>query len=435
MNKSILFKTIIIAFVLSVFAYTEVFAQATLPINATFSTVTTSGAGTMPTGFTQSGLTGYAGALKFASTDVWLQLYFNTNPGTLNFDLGVNNTFPGSIPTTATFTLQESANGTSWTPVVTYTNIAGGTKTITTLNAASRYIRWYYTTKPSGTNIALKNITLTVGAPLCSSANLTFATSAFNKIISDAAFTQLATSLNTLTPITYSSNATGVATVNATTGEVNIVGAGTATITANQAAGTFNSVDYCASTATYTIYIGAALPTISITEVTAPVLTTDVGTTESQTINIGGLYLNDNIQLSISGTSSDQFSVSPNLVNQISGVAANTLITINYSPTAAGIHSATLNLISNGAASGTISLNGTSTIATTEIHSTPIENLVAGNGKLRLSANSGETIEVFTVVGQKLFQQTAIEGINTIQISQHGVLLVKAGNRISKVIL
>jgi hypothetical protein len=291
-------------------------------------------------------------------------------------------------------------------------------------------ISWNQTSSKA---LYIKSIDITYST--CTSPNLSFATSAFNKIISDAAFTQTATSINTLTPITYSSNATGVATVNSTTGEVNIVGAGTATITATQAAGTYNSVDYCASTATYTIYVGAAAPTISITEVTAPVLTTDVGTTGSQTINIGGLYLTDKIQLSISGANSDQFSVSPNLVDQISGGTANTLITINYSPTIAGIHAATLNLTSNGAASGTISLNGTSTITATEIHSTPIENLVAGNGIIRLSANSGETIEVYTVVGQKLLQQNAIEGVNTIQISEHGVLLVKAGNRISKVIL
>ncbi|MFV0469296.1 MAG: DUF6383 domain-containing protein [Dysgonomonas sp.] len=139
---------------------TAINAQATLPVNATFSGVTTSGPGTMPTGFTQNGLGGYNGALKFDTEGDWLQLNFNGAPDQLQFDLGVNNSFPGSILSTMTFTVEESTNGTTWTSVASYTNVAGGTKKITLLNS-SRFVRWTYTTKPSGSNIALKNISVT----------------------------------------------------------------------------------------------------------------------------------------------------------------------------------------------------------------------------------------------------------------------------------
>jgi hypothetical protein len=138
--------------------------QATLPVSASFSTVTTSGPGTMPTGFSQTGLGGYSGSLKFDTQDDFLQLYFNTSPGNLTFELGVNNSFPGTIPSTATFTIQESIDGISYTSVASYSNVPGGSKTITTLNSNSRYIRWSYTLKPSGTNLSLKNITFSAGA-------------------------------------------------------------------------------------------------------------------------------------------------------------------------------------------------------------------------------------------------------------------------------
>ncbi|MFZ4456139.1 MAG: beta strand repeat-containing protein [Bacteroidales bacterium] len=163
MKKITFIRTALIAVIMAFAFVSTTWGQATLPVNATFSSVTTSGPGTMPTGFTQSGLGGYAGALKFDTQDDWLQLNFSGTPGSLSFALGVNNTFPGTIPTTATFTIQESVNGTSWTTLGAYSNVAGGTKTLTPASA-SRYIRWYYTTKPSGTNISLKSITLAAGA-------------------------------------------------------------------------------------------------------------------------------------------------------------------------------------------------------------------------------------------------------------------------------
>ncbi|MFZ4776242.1 MAG: IPT/TIG domain-containing protein, partial [Terrimicrobiaceae bacterium] len=146
----------------------QAFSQTTLPVSATFSAVTTAGPGTMPTGFTQTGLGGYGGALKFDSSGDFLTLFFDAAPGTLSFDVGVNNSFPGNIPAGAKFDVQESSDGSTWAPVVAYSNIAGGAKSISTLSASSRYVRWVYTTKPTGTNIALKNIALASVVPASS---------------------------------------------------------------------------------------------------------------------------------------------------------------------------------------------------------------------------------------------------------------------------
>jgi len=153
------------------FAFLVAFAtagwgQATLPVSATFSTVTTSGPGTMPTGFTQSGLGGYAGSLKFDTAGDSLSLAFDSSPGNLTFNLGVNNSFTSgtAIPATITFDVQQSSDGTNWTSASSYTNTTAGNKTITNLQPTTRYIKWVYTTKPSGSNIALNNITLSAGA-------------------------------------------------------------------------------------------------------------------------------------------------------------------------------------------------------------------------------------------------------------------------------
>ncbi len=135
--------------------------QASLPVNQTFSNVT-SGAVTMPTGFSHVGLAGYTASLKFDDQNDYLILFFNSSPGTLGFDLGVNNSFTSgtAIPNTIVFKIQESTDGTNWTDKFSYTNTICGTKSISGLSSSSRYIKWVYTTKPSGSNMSLKNITL-----------------------------------------------------------------------------------------------------------------------------------------------------------------------------------------------------------------------------------------------------------------------------------
>lgn len=74
-------------------------------------------------------------------------------------------------------------------------------------------------------------ITIVEGDPQ----TITFANAAVSKIYGDAKFTETATLTKGEGDVTYSSNNTAVATVNPTTGEVTIVGVGTATITATAA--------------------------------------------------------------------------------------------------------------------------------------------------------------------------------------------------------
>jgi len=161
MNKFTVFK---LMFVVAAVIYggVNLYGQTTLPVSAPFTNVVLgTSPGTMPSGFTQSGVSGYNGALKFSNSASWLKLNFNSMPGTLSFDLRVNTAFSETIPTGCVFTLQESVDGVSWTDVAAYTNVTGGgVKTITSLNSESRYLRWYFTTKSGAVNFALRNITL-----------------------------------------------------------------------------------------------------------------------------------------------------------------------------------------------------------------------------------------------------------------------------------
>ncbi|MFZ4581869.1 MAG: lamin tail domain-containing protein [Paludibacter sp.] len=206
-----------------------------------------------------------------------------------------------------------------------------------------------------------QNITLyKLATPTCTSSNLAFADASVNQLISAGSYTKTATSLNATTTITYSSSNETVATVNLTSGEVTPLTAGTTTITATQVAGTHNAIDYCASTASYSLNLTANAPTITVTEVEIPALMAYGGESDSEIMQVSGINLTDNIALAISGTNANLFSVSAATVSQTGGIANLTAITVNYNPIAPGTHTATLTLSSAGAISIIRNLNGSS---------------------------------------------------------------------------
>lgn len=434
MRKFTIFKLLLIS-TLGLMSTSKVFAQATLPVNAAFSTVTTAGAGVMPNGFSMTSLTGYAGALKFATVGASLILNFDRSPGTLTFDLGVNNTFPGTILSTMTFNVDESVDGATWTNLASYTNVAGGTKTITSLNSNSRYIRWIYSIKPNGFNVALKNITLAAGVS-CTASNLTFATSSLSKTTADAQFTLLATSLNGTTPIVYSSSAPTVASVDAVTGEVALLTAGSTVITANQVFGTHNTVDYCQTSATYSLTV-LPVPTISVTEVIVPTMITTVGSSRSETINISAANLTDEngIALALSGANSNVFALSETTISQTAGVVATTPVTVTYSPVAEGTHTALMTISSSGAADVLRDLVGTAFLASGLNNPTASLTVSLQNGYILFNGVSGEKVELYNALGQKLESKAVVDGLNAVTVNSRGMVVIKVGNRVAKVML
>ena len=90
--------------------------------------------------------------LKFDNTGDYMIIQLASSPAYVSYAI-LGNSFSGG-----TFKVQESSNGSTYTDVATYTSSPSGTKT-NNLNAATRYIKFIYTTKSSG-NIGLGTIVI-----------------------------------------------------------------------------------------------------------------------------------------------------------------------------------------------------------------------------------------------------------------------------------
>ncbi|MFM2017435.1 MAG: hypothetical protein RL007_1091 [Bacteroidota bacterium] len=149
----------LITAIFAVFA-TAAFAQTTLPTSWSFTTAT------YPNGWTASGTAFYTGsgntppACKLDGTGDYVEIWFASAPGALSYYVA-GNSFAGG-----TFEVQESVNGTVWTTMRTFTtNLPSATYTQFTDNpqAASRYVRFFYTQKVSG-NVGLDDVNLAAAA-------------------------------------------------------------------------------------------------------------------------------------------------------------------------------------------------------------------------------------------------------------------------------
>lgn len=140
-------------------------AQTSLPASWSFSSTTlpafwtdvNANSATFPVPYyTGSGNT--PPAYKLDGTGDMLTIFFNSNPGALTYYITGNSFASG------TFLVQESANGTVWTTLHSFTSFAAGYNLITDLpNAASRYIRFNYSNKVTG-NVGLDDVNIAVGA-------------------------------------------------------------------------------------------------------------------------------------------------------------------------------------------------------------------------------------------------------------------------------
>jgi len=80
-------------------------------------------------------------------------------------------------------------------------------------------------------------------------------------------------------------------------------------------------------------------------------------------------------------------------------------------------------------------------IMVTTANATGLENATMNlsvstiNGQIIINATAGETVNIYNTIGQQLISKPAIEGINTIAVNVKGVVIIKVGNRVAKVIL
>jgi hypothetical protein len=156
------------AFLGSILVGSMAHGQALLPASWNFDDLT-------PTGWTESldnvpGNTRYTtgqvnAACKLDGDDEYVEVFFNDVCGGVTYYIKGQ----GSAVANDIFTIQESANGSTWTTMrelvgsqidnnayVQYTDAPA---------AGSRYIRWYFTEKQSGRNVALDEISLIAQVP------------------------------------------------------------------------------------------------------------------------------------------------------------------------------------------------------------------------------------------------------------------------------
>lgn len=186
-----------------------------------------------------------------------LRIYYSSNGNGGSITLTAKN---GAIITDFKLT----ASSASYTPTVKY-QIDGGADQTNSWSSTIYEVNGINVTdklkirnaNTSNTQLRLKSIeiTYTTSSTPCTPSNLAFSSETVSKNIADEPFTITPTSLNETTPIAYTSSDVTVATVDAATGEVAIVGAGVTTITASQEAGTHNGVDYCAGTSSYELTV------------------------------------------------------------------------------------------------------------------------------------------------------------------------------------
>jgi hypothetical protein len=176
------------------------------------------------------------------------------------------------------------------------------------------------------------------------------------------------------------------------------------------------------------------LPTIVMTDITDITLNTIQGTPVTQAINVSGANLNDNLSLQLSGVDAGLFLLSQYSVKPDSGIASNAVVLITYIPILTGSNTAVLIMSSVGAMPVTRTLYGNSSISTdvNSLRSSFVINVE--NNNIIFMANAGETVNLYNAVGQKLLQKQAVDGVNQISINFHGVILIKIGQRVSKVI-
>lgn len=166
--------------------------------------------------------------LKFDNTGDWVVIRFDSEPEKLSYDIK-NNSFSGG-----TFSVQESADGETYTDVKVHTEITETQKEEHTLLSTSRYVKFIYTEKVNG-NVGLGNIKITE-PDLRQEASLAWNPISVTLTQGDAFTAPTFSNPNSVTGITFTSDNETLATVD-NAGVISLVSGktGTATITATYA--------------------------------------------------------------------------------------------------------------------------------------------------------------------------------------------------------
>jgi endonuclease I len=155
--------------VLFVLLVAKAYAQAPVPTSWDFESIATQPSGWTITNLNSSSLfyTGNSAcngnqALRLDATNEALTIFLGSQPGVVTYKLKAN---LASGQWSGTFRVQESVNGAVWVNIESYSGSGGisttcSTYTATPANAQSRYIRFFYENKVSGSNIAVDDVSI-----------------------------------------------------------------------------------------------------------------------------------------------------------------------------------------------------------------------------------------------------------------------------------
>ena len=170
-------------------------------------------------------------------------------------------------------------------------------------------------------------------------------------------------------------------------------------------------------------------PAISVVESSVPNMSVDV---PSRTLTVSGTNLTGDITLAISGTNAAQFDVNPKTLTQTAGAVSSASVTISYTNGSAS-DAAVLTLSSPGATSKTFNLAGGITTGISQV----AQNLSVSvsDGSISFNSEAGKTVELYNAVGQKLLMKQTNAGMNSLTVTAKGLVVVKIGNQIAKVLM
>jgi hypothetical protein len=261
-------------------------------------------------------------------------------------------------------------NGTSVTNLTSSAATGVMALSATGLTAGTGYSYAAYATNSVGTTYATVSAITTGPVP-----TLTFATPTAATVVYGATLSNVATSTlsgGSYGAISYTSSAPSIATIDATTGLVTTVGAGTTTITATQAvAAGYNDT----GSQTYVLTVGKGTPTLtsgsSATSITYGQTLASATLSGGAASVVGAFAFTTPSTAPNAGTAAQGVTFTPtdtanynNVTTTVSVTVAKATPTISVAPTASGITYGQT-LASSTLSSGTASVAGTFTFATT----------------------------------------------------------------------
>lgn len=153
------------------------FSQASLPTSFTGPNWSSA----LPTGWSQSGLSDHSSSLDasgnaaiFNATGESLTIYVGSTPQSLTYYIDKT----AALGVSDNFIVEESADNSSYSTIVSYTVLSGAANPTYSLNSTSRYIRFRYANKSLvlGTNFLIDGISVTCGTPNTQAASVGFNT-------------------------------------------------------------------------------------------------------------------------------------------------------------------------------------------------------------------------------------------------------------------